>query len=105
MESTLFYSKVPRSLEIKNKLFGLELPDLLIIFLNLSFSNFLFGASSYRYPLVWGSSILLALFLYFFKKGRPDDYIKHFFGFYFGATVFEVMPKINFSAKDGGRVC
>ena len=90
--SELFYSKVPRSLEIKNKIFGLELPDLLIIFLNLSFSNLIFGGSHFRYLFVWGSTISLGLFLFLFKRGRPDDYIKHFFGFYLGASIYEVMP-------------
>jgi len=93
MDSELLYTKTPRSLEIKNKLFGLELPDLLIIFLNLSFSNLLFGGSDLRYLFVWGSTICLGFFLYFFKKGKPDDYIKHFFGFHLGPTVFEIIPR------------
>ena len=77
MEQELLVSKVPRALEMKSKLFGFELPDLLIIFLNLALTNLVFGASSYRYSLVWGTTASLAAFLYFAKKGRPDNYIQH----------------------------
>ncbi len=47
-------SKVPRALEMKSKLFGFELPDLLLIFMNLAVTNLVFGGSQYRYLLVWG---------------------------------------------------
>ena len=73
----LITTKVPRALEMKSKLFGYELPDLLLIFFNLAISNLLFGGTSFRYPLVWGTTLTLALFLYFAKKGRPDNYIQH----------------------------
>ncbi len=73
----LVTTKVPRALEMKSKLFGFELPDLLLIFLNLAITNLIFGGTSFRYPLVWGTTLSLALFLYFAKKGRPDNYIQH----------------------------
>lgn len=68
---------VPRALEMKSKLFGYELPDLLLIFFNLAITNLVFGGTTLRYPLVWGTTLTLALFLYFAKKGRPDNYIQH----------------------------
>src|SRR6478672_8250923 len=73
----LITTRVPRALEMKSKLFGYELPDLLLIFFNLAFTNLVFGSTSFRYPLVWGTTLTLALFLYFAKKGRPDNYIQH----------------------------
>ncbi len=73
----LITTRVPRALEMKSKLFGFELPDLLLIFLNLAITNLVFGATSFRYPLVWGTTLSLALFLYFAKKGRPDNFIQH----------------------------
>lgn len=73
----LLTSSVPRALEMKSKLFGFELPDLLLIFFNLGITNLVFGGSTLRYPLVWGTSISLALFLHFSKKGKPDNYIQH----------------------------
>ena len=78
MESDeLMTTKVPRALEIKSKLFGYELTDLLIIFLNLAISNLIFGQTVLRFPLVWGTTLFLALFLHFSKKGRPENYLQH----------------------------
>ncbi len=74
----LLTTKVPRALEMKSKLFGYELPDLLLIFFNLGMTNLIFGSTSFRYPLVWGTTISLALLLFFVKRGRPDSYIQHF---------------------------
>lgn len=73
----LMATRVPRALEMKSKLFGFELPDLLLIFMNLAVTNLVFGTTSYRYPLVWGSTLGLAAFLFFVKRGRPDNYIQH----------------------------
>lgn len=69
-------TKVPRALEMKSKLFGFELPDLLLIFMNLAVTNLVFGSTEYRYSLVWGTSFLLAGFLFFAKRGRPDGYLQ-----------------------------
>jgi hypothetical protein len=76
-EDGLSTSKVPRALEMKSKLFGFELPDLLVIFLNLALTNLIFGSTHYRYPLVWGTTSLIAGFLYFSKRGKPDNYLQH----------------------------
>ena len=73
----LITTRVPRALEMKSKLFGFELPDLLLIFLNLAITNLVFGGTSFRYPLVWGTTLSLALFLHFAKKGRPDNFVQH----------------------------
>ena len=74
----LITTRVPRALEMKSKLFGFELPDLLLIFFNLAATNFIFGGTSVRYPLVWGTTITMALFLYFANKGKPDGFIQHY---------------------------
>lgn len=76
-EKGLLVSKVPRALEMKSKLFGFELPDLLIIFFNLAITNLIFGGTSFRYVMVWGTTLSLALFLYLAKRGRPDNYLQH----------------------------
>jgi hypothetical protein len=73
----LLTSSVPRALEMKSKLFGYELPDLLLIFVNLSITNLIFGGSSLRYPLVWGTTLGMALFLFIAKRGKPDNYLQH----------------------------
>lgn len=76
-EEGLLTSIVPRALEMKSKLFGYELPDLLLIFVNLSVTNLVFGSSSLRYALVWGTTLGMALFLFFAKRGKPDNYLQH----------------------------
>lgn len=73
----LLTTKVARALEMKTKLFGFELPDLLLIFMNLAVTNLVFGSTSYRYPLVWGTTLILASFLFFSKRGKPDNYLQH----------------------------
>ncbi len=84
----LITTRVPRALEMKSKLFGYELPDLLLIFFNLAITNLMFGGTSFRYPLVWGTTLALALFLHFAKKGRPENYIQHFGEFFIRPAYF-----------------
>lgn len=76
-DDNLFVSNVPRALEMKSRLFGFELTDLLLIFLTLSLTNLVFGGSSYRYLLVWVPTGTLASTLFFVKRGRPDKYLQH----------------------------
>ncbi len=75
-------SSVPRALEMKSKMFGYELPDLILIFMNLAITNLIFGASKYRYALVWGTTVSLAAFLFFTKRGKPDGYLQHLIQFW-----------------------
>lgn len=76
-EENLLTTSVPRALEMKTKLFGFELPDLLLIFMNLAITNLIFGSTKFRYPLVWGTTLGIVLFLYFIKRGKPDNYLQH----------------------------
>lgn len=78
----LFTSKVPRSLETKSKIFGFELADVLILFLYLSLSNFVFGQTPFKFLFVWMGTLALALSLYFLKKGKPDNHLQHLGEFY-----------------------
>lgn len=84
----LLISTVPRALDLKSKLFGFELPDLLLIFFNLALTNLLFGGTALRYPLVWGTSGSLALFIFFVKRGKPDNYIQHLGEYLFRPSYF-----------------
>lgn len=88
MNEDILVSLVPRSLESKSKLFGFELPDLLFIFANLTIQNLIFGLSDYKYPLVWGSTFLLASFLFFAKRGKPEGYLQHLGEFWFKPSHF-----------------
>jgi len=84
----LFVSSVARALDSKSKLFGFELPDLLLIFANLTITNLIFGQTDYKVPLVWGTSLGLAAFLFFAKRGRPDSYLQHLGEFLFRSSYF-----------------
>lgn len=75
---SLYVSSVPRALEKKTRLLGFEIGDLLLVFLYLTTSNFIFGQTQAKFPIVWCGTIALALFLYFFKKGKPENYIQHY---------------------------
>lgn len=86
-EQELLTTKVPRSLEMKSKVFGFELPDLLLIFFNLAITNLIFGSTSFRYPLVWGTTLGMALFLFFAKRGKPDNYLQHL-GEYIASSTY-----------------
>jgi hypothetical protein len=74
---SLMTSKVPRSLEIKTKLFGFELGDLVIVFFYLAASNLVFGQTSLKLVMVWIGTLVLASALYFTKRGKPDNHLKH----------------------------
>lgn len=83
----LFTSPVPRALEIKARLFGFELGDLLFIFLYLSLSNLAFGSTRLKFPMVWVGTLLIAALLYFLKRGKPDNYVQHYGEFLRTPTV------------------
>ena len=68
-------SNVARNIESSSKLMGFELFDLLFIFIYLSMSNLLFGGTSLKIPLVWIGTSLLAILLYFLKKGQEENYL------------------------------
>jgi hypothetical protein len=96
MEDELLTTRVPRALDMKTKLFGYELADLLLIFMNLAVTNLVFGGTSFRYPLVWGTTIFLALFLFFAKRGKPDNYIQH--------LIEQYVRPVYFAAGRGDKI-
>lgn len=97
---SLLTTRVPRSLEMKTKLFGLELADILLIFGNLSFTNLLFGSTSFRIPIVWGSTLILGALLFFVKRGKPDGYLQHL-GEYLASPTYRAAgaPDLKFQKR------
>lgn len=90
-------SKVPRALESKARLFGFELGDLLLVFLYLAISNFIFGTTNLKGPLVWGGTFALACALYFMKRGKPDQYLQHYGEFMRGSGIYSgAQPDIEY---------
>lgn len=87
-ESSLLVSHVPRTLEAKSKIFGFELGDILILFLNLSLQNLVFGETSAKFVMVYGSTLLLGFILFFVKRGKPDSYLQHLSQYFVSPTVF-----------------
>lgn len=74
----LHVTPVPRALEVRNKLFGFELGDILLVFLYLAGSNLVFGTTRLKYALVWGGTIALGLLLHFAKRNKPPQFIQHY---------------------------
>lgn len=99
----LLTTSVPRALEMKSKLFGYELPDLLLIFFNLAITNLIFGGTNFRYPLVWGTTLAGALLLYFAKKGRPDGFIQHLGEFFVRPAYYAAGGTDKVARKFAGR--
>ena len=86
-DDSLLTTVVPRSLETKNKILGLELADVLILLLNISVQNLIFGSTSFKIPMVFGTSLFLGGILFFFKRGKPDGYIQHYVEHLISPTV------------------
>ena len=78
-DESLLTSVVPRTLETKSKIFGFELSDFLLLLLNLSIQNLIFGSTAMKIPMVFGTSLILAGLLFFMKRGKPDNYLQHYF--------------------------
>lgn len=87
-DESILISSVPRTLETKNKILGLELSDVLVLLLNLSVQNLIFGSTSLKIPMVFGTSVVLGFTLFLFKRGKPDQYLQHFFEHFISPTVF-----------------
>lgn len=92
-DESILTSTVPRTLETKNKILGLELSDVLVLLLNLSAQNLIFGSTSFKIPMVFGTSLVLGMTLFLFKKGKPDHYLQHFFEHFISPTVFSANTK------------
>jgi hypothetical protein len=75
--SPLLSTQTPRTLEGKSKIFGFELSDVLVLFLNLSIQNLIFGTTHFKFVMVWGTTLTLAAILFFVKRGKPDKYLQH----------------------------
>lgn len=86
-EQTLLTTLVPRTLETKNKILGLELSDVLILLLNISIQNLIFGSTPFKIPMVFGTSAAFAAILFVCKRGKPDGYIQHFVEYLVAPTV------------------
>lgn len=86
-ENPLLTSSVPRSLEAKSKIFGFELSDILILFLNLSLQNLIFGSTQFKFLMVWGSTLSIAFVLFFIKRGKPDGYLQHYGEYIMSPTI------------------
>ena len=86
-DESLLTSTVPRTLDTKSKILGFELSDVLLLLLNLSIQNLIFGATHLKIPMVFGTNIALGALLFIFKRGKPDQFIQHFFEYLVSPTV------------------
>jgi hypothetical protein len=70
---------VSKCLDKRLILFGFEVYDLLAIFLTLSILNLVFGqlGTGMKILFVWAPTAIMALVLYYGKKGKPEMYLIH----------------------------
>lgn len=108
-ETSLLISHVPRTLEAKNKIFGFELGDILVLFMNLSIQNLVFGETGAKFLMVYGSTMILGFVLFFVKRGKPDSYVQHLSQHFVSPTVFFAgvgdRKFKTFKRKKGGISC
>ncbi len=86
-DDSLLTSSVPRTLDTKSKILGLELTDVLLLLLNLSIQNLIFGSTSMKIPMVFGTSLVMAGLLFFVKRGKPDLYLQHLMQYLMSPTI------------------
>ena len=79
---------VSRCLDKRLSMFGFEVADLFIILFTLSLLNVLFGASSLKPITVWVPTAAMAILLRYGKRGRPENFLLHWFRFQMMPAVF-----------------
>lgn len=84
---------VSQCLDKKMRIGGFEIVDLLAIFMTLSILNFVFGNTSLKFVFVWMPTVLVALTLYFGKKGKPENHLVHWLRFQFSPGVFKAFSE------------
>lgn len=95
MSEELARSPVQRNLDAKFKIGGLEALDLIAALLFGAIMNLFFSGTPIGMVLVVVGPLLISGFLYFSKKGKPDNYLAHFIKFYLepGALLAAKSPK------------
>ena len=88
---------VSQSLERKLRIFGFEVPDVLLIFLVLSALNFLFGQTGQKLLFVWSPVATLALTIRIGKRGKPDNFLLHW-------AKFKAAPKYLTAFPEGDHI-
>ncbi len=97
----LSVTSMPKCLEKKLTFLGLEMGDIFAVFLTLSILNFTIGPFvPSRILFVWMPSMILAGFLYFAKRGKPENFILHYLRYhltqkYYSAWNTKLLPKMK----------
>ena len=73
---------VHKCLDKRLLIFGFEIADLFVIALVLSVLSTLFGNSSAKLILVWLPTLSVATVLRLAKRGKPDNFLLHWFRFH-----------------------
>ena len=75
-------STTQRGLNVKMKVGGMDAFDLICCLILCAVLNMLFGSLSFGPIIVFGVPGAALLCLYFGKRGKPDDYLRHLIRFY-----------------------
>lgn len=84
----LSQSKVPRALENKTTVFGFEISELIVVFVYLSLTNFIFGRTALKIPIVWGGTVALSTLIILTKRNRPDHFLEHLIEYYQADEIY-----------------
>ncbi|NBX77725.1 MAG: hypothetical protein EBQ92_14350 [Proteobacteria bacterium] len=101
-------TRVSKCLDKRLQLFGFEVMDIIAIFLTLSVLNFLFGETGMKLLFVWAPTLVLAGFLRFGKKGKPENYLLHLIRFSIRprklSAFFNPTRSLSVSALEGYKL-
>lgn len=85
----LTVTPMPKCLERKLIFLGLEIGDLMAVFMTLSVLNFTIGPFvPSRALFVWMPSLILAAVLYFGKRGKPENFLLHYMRFHLSQKYY-----------------
>ena len=81
-------SKVHRNLDVKLKMMGMEVQELVFVLLFASIMNLCFGGTRLSLYLVFVCPSVAALVLILGKRGKPDRFLVHCLRYYLQAGHF-----------------
>ncbi|MBF0300534.1 MAG: hypothetical protein HQK51_17595 [Oligoflexia bacterium] len=86
-------SIVHKNLEMKIKLLGIELADILLVLFLSSVMNLIFGRTSISWIMVFIFPMIVGVLLHFGKKNKPENFIIHFIKYHLIPGQFAARDK------------
>ncbi|MBF0362741.1 MAG: hypothetical protein HQK49_17110 [Oligoflexia bacterium] len=97
-------SIVHKNLEMKIKLLGVELADILLVLFLSSVMNLIFGRTSISWIMVFIIPLIVGITLHLGKKNKPDNFIFHFIKYHLLPGQFVAREKALYEEKLRRRI-